>query len=63
MFTTDIATACRGQSLVVFAVASPYIRSTAAAARPYIPDGQIIADVAKGIEAATLMTMYYTTEL
>lgn len=57
VFTDDIATACRDKAVIVFAVPSPFVRSTAAKARPYIPDGQIIVDVAKGIEADTLFTM------
>ncbi len=57
VFTDDIATACRDMAVIVFAVPSPFVRSTAAKARPYIPDGQIIVDVAKGIEADTLFTM------
>ena len=57
VFTDDIATACRDMAVIVFAVPSPFVRSTAAKAMPYIPDGQIIVDVAKGIEADTLFTM------
>ncbi len=56
-FTKTLEQACRGQEVLVFAVASPYVRTTAASARAYIPDGQIIVDVAKGIEADTLYTM------
>ena len=36
---------------------SVFVRSTAKAASPYIQDGQIIVDVAKGIEPGTLFTM------
>lgn len=39
------------------AVPSVFVRSTAEKARQYIPDGQIVVDVAKGIEADTLYTM------
>lgn len=56
-FTKSIEEACAGKDIVLFAVPSVYVRSTAAAARPYIPDGQLIVDVAKGIEPDTLMTM------
>ena len=56
-FTTDIARACRGMDVVLFAVPSVYVRATARAAAPYISDGQIIVDVAKGMEPDTLMTM------
>ena len=34
-----------------------FVRSTAAKARPYVAEGQIIVDVAKGIEPDTLYTM------
>ena len=56
-FTKDIRQAVQGQDLIVFAVPSPFVRATARAACPYLPDGQIIVDVAKGIEADTLLTM------
>ena len=39
------------------AVASPYTRATAAKLAPYIKDGQIIVDVAKGIEEKSLHTL------
>ena len=56
-FTTEIREACENRDVIIFAVPSVYVRSTAAAARPCIPDGQIIADAAKGIETDTLFTM------
>ena len=44
------------------AVPSVFVRSTAAKARPYVADGQIIVDVAKGIEPDTLYTcLLYTS--
>lgn len=55
--TTDLAYACKKNDLMVFAVASPYVRSTAKLVNPYIEAGQIIVNVAKGIEEATLMTL------
>ncbi|MFA9463642.1 MAG: NAD(P)H-dependent glycerol-3-phosphate dehydrogenase [Velocimicrobium sp.] len=48
---------CDKKDLLVFAVASPFVRSTAQLAAPYITKGQIIVNVAKGIEDATLMTL------
>ena len=57
VFTKDIREVCDGMDVLLFAVPSPFVRSTAAKAAPYISDGQIIVDVAKGIEADTLMTM------
>ena len=55
--TTEDADVCRGQDILLFAVPSLYVRQTAARMRPHIPDGQVIVDVAKGIEADTLYTM------
>lgn len=56
-FTGQINTVCTGKDILLFAVPSPYVRATARKAAPFIRDGQIIVDVAKGIEAETLMTM------
>ena len=56
-FTKDIAEACRGKEILLFSVPSPFVRSTARKAAPYVTGEQIIVDVAKGIEADTLMTM------
>ena len=57
MFTKDIADVCAEKDLLLFAVPSVFVRSTAKQAAPYIPEGQLIADVAKGIEPDTLLTM------
>lgn len=57
VFTKDMETVCRDKDILLFAVPSPFVRATARAAAPYIPHGQVIVDVAKGIEADTLMTM------
>ncbi len=56
-FTKDIAAACEGMDILLFAVPSPFVRATARKVAPYVRDGQIIVDVAKGIEADTLLTM------
>ena len=56
-YTADIAEACTGRDILLFAVPSPFVRSTAKKAAKYIPDGQLIVDVAKGVEDKTLMTM------
>lgn len=56
-FTTDLAQACREQDMLLFAVPSVHVRQTALDAAPFIPDGQIIVDVAKGMEPGTLLTM------
>lgn len=51
--------------LIVFAVASPYVRSTAKFVAPFVKDDQVIVNVAKGIEESTLMTLsnVITTEI
>ena len=56
-YTADIAEACTGRDILVFAVPSPFVRATAKKAAPYIPENQLIVDVAKGIEDKTLFTM------
>ena len=56
-YTADIAEACAGRYILLFAVPSPFVRATAKKAAPHIAEGQIIVDVAKGVEDKTLMTM------
>lgn len=56
-FTKDMEAVCRGMDILLFAVPSTFVRSTARKAAPYVTDGQIIVDVAKGIEEDTLFTM------
>ena len=56
-YTADIAEACAGRDVLLFAVPSPFVRATVKKAAPHIPDGQLIVDVAKGVEDKTLMTM------
>ena len=62
VFTKDIEEVCKDKKILLFAVPSVYVRSTTEKARDYIPDGQVIVDVAKGIEAATLFTMSQVIE-
>ena len=57
VLTEDLAEAVRGQEIVTFAVPSVYVRATAERAKPYLEPGQIVADVAKGIEPGTHLTM------
>ena len=57
VFTGDMEQACREKDILLFAVPSPFVRSTARKAAPFIRDGQVIVDVAKGIESDTLLTM------
>lgn len=56
-FTKSIEEVCTDKDVLLFAVPSVFVRATARKAAPYICDGQIIVDVAKGIEADTLFTM------
>ena len=57
VFTKAINQVCKDKEILLFAVPSPFVRATARNAAPYIGDGQIIVDVAKGIEADTRLTM------
>ena len=56
-YTTSMAEACRHKDIILFAVPSVFVRSTAEKAAPLIAEDQIIVDVAKGIEEGTLFTM------
>ena len=56
-FTTDLKKAVEGKDFLVLAVPSTFTRGTAKNMCPYVAEGQIIVDVAKGIEEATLMTL------
>ncbi|WP_321024001.1 NAD(P)H-dependent glycerol-3-phosphate dehydrogenase [Eisenbergiella porci] len=56
-FTTDLKAAVEGKDLLVLAVPSPFTRSTAVRLKDVVEDGQIIVNVAKGIEENTLMTL------
>ena len=56
-FTIDINEVCKEKDIILFAVPSVAVRSTARRASSYVKEGQIIVDVAKGIEPDTLMTM------
>lgn len=57
VFTNELAEGIQGTDFVVLAVPSPFTRSTARNMKPYVAENQIIVDVAKGIEEATLMTL------
>jgi len=56
-FTSDLQQAVKDCVLVVLATPSVAIRSTAAKVAPYLPEGAIVVDVAKGIEEDTLLPM------
>ena len=57
VFTGDVEKAVQGKDFLVLAVPSVYTRGTARSMKPYVADGQIIVDVAKGIEESTLKTL------
>ena len=57
ILTTDLAYACDDEEIIVCAVASPFVRSTAAMIKQYCKKGQIIVNVSKGVEEKTLLTM------
>lgn len=56
-YTPNIHEICQGRDILLFAVPSPYVRTTARACLPHLAPFQVIVDVAKGIEAGSLMTM------
>ena len=62
VFTTDMQSAIEGKDILVLAVPSPFIRSTANSMKAYVAEGQIIVNVAKGIEEKTLMTLSQVIE-
>ncbi len=56
-FTDDLKEAVSDRDILLLAVPSGFVRSTAAKLSGLIPDGQIIVNVAKGIEESTLKTL------
>lgn len=56
LFTTDLKLAVTDKKMIVLAVPSPFIRSTAHNMSSDIKKGQLIVTVSKGIEENTLMT-------
>ena len=55
--TADLEKAAAGRDVLVLAVPSVAVRETAKKLRPYVSFGQLIVNVAKGIEAHTLTTL------
>lgn len=55
--TGDLNEAVVNKDIIILAVASSYIRSTAKRLNGLVKEGQIIVNVAKGIEDDTLMTL------
>lgn len=56
-FTTDLEKTVTDKDFVVLAVPSTFTRSTARNMCPFIKEGQLLVNVAKGIEESTLMTL------
>ncbi len=56
-FSKDLESSVKNNELLVLAVPSPFVRSTAAKMKQFVNDGQVIVSVAKGIEEETLMTL------
>ncbi len=57
VFTTDLKMAVEGKDVLVLAVPSPYTRATSKSMAPFVREGQVIVNVAKGIEEKTLFTL------
>ncbi len=57
LVSDDLEGSCKDKNIIVFAVASPYVRRTAKMAGPYIKEKQIVVNVGKGIEEHTLDTL------
>ena len=57
MIEADLKTALTDEDVVVMAVPSPVVRMVAKQMSPFIKDGQIIVNVAKGIEDVTYKTL------
>ena len=55
--TTDLEQAVTEAEVIVMATASSYVRKTARSIAEYVQPGQLIVNVAKGIEEETLKTM------
>ncbi len=60
--THDLKSAVDGKEMLVIAVPSMFVRQTAKSIAPFYEEGQIVVNVAKGIEEATLMTMTQVIE-
>lgn len=57
IFTESLQDAMTGRELLVLAVPSSFVRKTSSMMKEFYQSGQVIVNVAKGIEEATLMTM------
>lgn len=62
VFTTELSEAVKGKDVLVLAVPSSFTRTTAHSMKELVAEGQIIVNVAKGIEESTLMTLSQVIE-
>lgn len=62
VFTTEISEAIDKKDILVLAVPSSFTRKTAHIMSEYVSEGQIVVNVAKGIEENTLMTLSQVIE-
>ena len=60
--TTDLEEAMKDRDLLVLSVPSVYVRQTARRMAPFLREGQIITNVAKGVEDETLLTLSQVIE-
>lgn len=56
-FTNELAEGVEEKDVVVLAVPSPFTRSTARSMKSFVKEGQLLVNVAKGIEDTTLMPL------
>jgi len=61
-FTTDLENTVKDNEILVLAVPSPFVRSTCKSMKGFVRDGQIIVNVAKGIEEDSLLTLSQVIE-
>lgn len=57
LITSDVELAVEGSEMIVFAVPSKFVRSTATMVKAYIKENQVLINVAKGLEDKTLYTL------
>lgn len=62
VITKDVESSVKDAELLVLATASPYVRETAKKIAPFVKEGQIIVETAKGIEEDKLQMLYEVVE-
>ncbi len=60
--TADLETAMSEKDVLIMAVPSVFVRPTAVRMKPFLRKGQLVVDVAKGIEEGTLKTLSQVIE-